>query len=207
MYLGGICLLTDRKRCAVPVLDAARLALEAGVRFIQYREKELTRREIFGQAARLRELTLRFGASLIVNDHADIALAIDADGVHLGQDDLPLAVARRIMGGRIIGISTHSLVQAKAAAEGGADYIGFGPIFETSTKDAGTAVGVDNLRLITQNVSVPVVAIGGIGLGNIEAVFAAGAEAVAMASALCAGDVAGNAERFIRLLGGKDLVS
>jgi len=180
MYLNGLCFITDRKYCSLPVYDMVSVVLKAGIKFVQYREKDRTRREIYAEALRLRELTNNFNATLIINDHADIALAINADGVHLGQDDLPLREARRIMGTRIVGISTHDLLQAKEAEAGGADYIGFGPVFHTTTKDAGAPRGIDNLRLIKQNVSIPVVAIGGVGIANISSVCDAGADAVAV---------------------------
>jgi thiamine-phosphate pyrophosphorylase len=177
-----------------------RLVLEAGVTFVQYREKDRTRREIYEEAVRLRELTRLFNAVLIINDHADIALAVEADGVHLGQDDLPLREARKIMGDRIIGISTHSLDQAKDAEAGGADYIGFGPVFHTTTKDAGAPKGVDIIRVIKQNVNIPVVAIGGIGPENLSSVLNSGADAVAVATAVCRGDISQNAKELVRII-------
>ena len=200
MYLNGICFITDRSCSALPVPDMVRSVLEAGVTFIQYREKEKTRRQIYEEAVVLRELTRAFHAVLIINDHADIALAADADGVHLGQDDLPLKEARRIMGGRIIGISTHSLEQAREAEAGGADYIGFGPVFQTVTKDAGAPKGIDILRTITENVTIPVAAIGGIGPDTVSDVMNAGAGCVAVATAICRGDIRDNAGRFVRIL-------
>lgn len=139
MYRGGLCFITDRTFTSLSFSELVTGVLAAGVTFVQYRDKGRTRRGIYEEALRLRELTLRSGATLIVNDHADIALAVGADGVHLGQDDLPLKEARRIMGSRIVGISTHSLEEAVAAEAGGADYIGFGPVFQTVTKDAGPA--------------------------------------------------------------------
>ena len=172
--------------------------LSAGVRWIQYREKDLSRRQIYENALNLRKLTRLFNATLIINDHADIALAVEADGVHLGQDDLPLKEARKIMGNRIVGISTHDLAQAKEAESGGADYIGFGPVFHTTTKDAGAPKGVDNIRKIKENVSIPLVAIGGINPDNVASVMRAGADAVAVATAICKGDVTVNAEKFVR---------
>jgi thiamine-phosphate pyrophosphorylase len=203
MYLGGICFITDRTYCALPVYDMVESVLRTGIRFIQYREKDRTRREIYEEAAKLRELTRSFGATLVINDHADIALAVDADGVHLGQDDLPLKEARKIMGKKMIGISTHALEEAREAEAGGADYIGFGPVFHTDTKDAGAPKGVDNIRLIKQNVSVPVVAIGGITIENAGPVFEAGADAVAVATAICRGDVGRNAGQFMTFLRNK----
>ena len=198
MYCKGICFITDAKCADLPLYDMVHHVLRAGVRCIQYREKDLSRRQIYDNAVTLRKLTGRFDAILLINDHADIALAVDADGVHLGQDDLPLGVARKIMGSKIVGISTHNLDQATEAERGGADYIGFGPVFHTTTKDAGAPKGVDNIRTIKENVSIPVVAIGGIRLDNIAAVIHAGADAAAVATAICKGDIAANAEKFVR---------
>ncbi len=172
-------------------------ALKAGVKWIQYREKEKARREIYLEASRLRELTRESGCVFIVNDHADIALAVGADGVHLGQDDLPVREARSIMGGRIIGISTHSVAEAVDAERGGADYIGFGPIFRTTTKDAGEPKGVDMLMEIRRRVRIPVVAIGGITPENVAQVRASGANAVAAASAILKGDIHENIRSFM----------
>ncbi len=199
MYQNGICFVTDSTHTSVPVYEMVRAVLEAGIRFIQYREKEKTRRQLYADAMRLGELTRSYNAVFIVNDHADIALAVGADGVHLGQEDLPLDAARKIMGSRIIGISTHSMPQAVAAEAGGADYIGFGPVFHTTTKDAGSPKGVDIIRTIKQNVSIPVVAIGGIGIENVAAVVHAGADAVAVATAICKGDIAHNARMFVQM--------
>ncbi len=203
MYLNGICFITDRTYCSLSPHEMCMAALKGGVRFIQYRDKDRTRKEIYYEAVRLREMTLSAGAVLIINDHADIALAVNADGVHLGQDDLPLKEARKIMGDRIIGISTHDLEQAEEAQSGGADYIGFGPVFETLTKDAGNPKGIDNLQLITQNMTIPVVAIGGINSGNLAQVMDAGADAAAVATAICKGDIEDNARRFVSMVKNK----
>jgi thiamine-phosphate pyrophosphorylase len=200
MFLNGICFITDRNSCSVPVYEAAFAILKAGITFVQYRRKEGSRREIYEEALKFRKLTRYFNATLIVNDHADIALAVDADGVHLGQEDLPLKEARRMMGEKIVGISTHDLGEAKEAEAGGADYIGFGPLFHTYTKDAGPPRGTEGLELIRQHIGIPVVAIGGINLENIGAVMRAGADAVAVASALCRGDATVNAGRFVDFL-------
>ena len=197
MYFKGICFITDRKYSDLPLYDMIDVVLRAGVKCIQYREKYLSRREIYANAVTLREFTRLFDAMLIINDHADIALAVEADGVHLGQDDLPLKEARKIMGSRIVGISTHNLDQAKEAELGGADYIGFGPVFHTTTKDAGTPKGIDIIRTVKENVSIPVIAIGGINLDNIASVINAGADSVALATAICKGDAALNAENFV----------
>ncbi|OGW30223.1 MAG: thiamine-phosphate diphosphorylase [Nitrospirae bacterium GWC2_42_7] len=200
MYLNGICFITDRTYCTLPFSEMVKAVLDAGIKFIQLREKEGSRRQMYEDAIRLRELTRSFNAALIINDYADIALAVDADGVHLGQDDLPLKEARKIMGKKIIGISTHNLEQAKVAENGGADYIGFGPVFHTTTKDAGTPRGVYDLRIIKENVNIPVIAIGGITLHNIKSVIDAGADAAAVATAVCKGDITENAKKLISLL-------
>jgi len=200
MYGNGICFITDRTYSTISLSDMVRRVLEAGVTFVQYREKRKTRREIYEEAVGLRELTRLFNAVFIVNDHADIALAVDADGVHLGQDDLPLKEARKIMGSRIVGISTHSLEQAREAEAGGADYIGFGPIFHTTTKDAGIPKGVDILKTIKQNVSIPAVAIGGIGIDTAVDVMQAGADCVAVATAICRGDITANTRKLMQIL-------
>ncbi|MBA3071571.1 MAG: thiamine phosphate synthase, partial [Nitrospirae bacterium] len=143
MYLNGLCFITGRKESCLTLKEIVTVVLSAGVRCIQYREKDKARRDIYREALMLRELTDKFGVSLIVNDYTDIALAVDADGVHLGQSDLPLKEARKIVGEeRIIGISTHNLKQAIEAEKGGADYIGFGPVFHTKTKNAGAPKGI-----------------------------------------------------------------
>ncbi|HEY7218835.1 MAG TPA: thiamine phosphate synthase [Candidatus Binatia bacterium] len=163
--------------------------LEAGVKFLQLRVKSLPASDFFELARRAREVTRSHGCKLIVNDRIDIALACDADGVHLGQDDLPLAIGKKLMGRRIVGISTHDLEQAQEAERDGADYIGFGPMFGTSTKNTGfTARGVAMLRQIRTAVKIPVVAIGGITENNVTQVWQAGADSVAIISDICGTD-------------------
>ena len=200
MYQHGICFITDQTYSSLLVFDMVNRVLDAGITFIQYREKQRTRREIYDEAVKLRDLTRSYNAVFIVNDHVDIALAAEADGVHLGQDDLPLREARKIMGRKIVGISTHSLEQAQSAETGGADYIGFGPIFQTSTKDAGAPKGLDILKTIKQNISIPVVAIGGISIDSAADVMNAGADAVAVATAICKGEITQNAKRFCDII-------
>jgi thiamine-phosphate pyrophosphorylase len=191
----------DRGAGGKSAFDALSEVIPNGVRWMQLREKNGTRREIFKTARLLKTMAAANGVTLIINDHADIALAVDADGVHLGQDDLPLAEARKIMGAKIIGISTHSLAQAVAAAEGGADYVGFGPIFQTKTKDAGPPRGVEELKIIKRHVGIPVVAIGGITQDNLAEVFEAGADAVAVSSGIMKRrDIAEAAGRYVALI-------
>jgi thiamine-phosphate pyrophosphorylase len=199
-FLGGLCFVTDRKVSGLTSEEMVKTALRAGATWIQYREKEKSRRDIYLEALRLRELTSEFDAALIVNDYADIALAVNADGVHLGQDDLPLREARAIMGERVVGISTHSVSEAIEAERGGADYIGFGPVFFTATKDAGKPKGLAMLREIKRHASIPVVAIGGITVQNLRETLTSGADAVAVASAILKGDIAENVRAFMSII-------
>jgi thiamine-phosphate pyrophosphorylase len=202
LYLGGVCLVTDRNSCTLTCLEMARIALQTGIGWIQYRDKERSRKEVYGTALALRKLTREHRASLVINDHADIAAAVDADGVHLGQHDLPVKEARRIMGrGKIIGVSTHGLAEALRAEAEGADYIGFGPVFPTRTKDAGFPKGTARLERVRARVCIPVVAIGGICAENVEGVLSSGARAVAVASALLTGDMRLNAACFLEKIG------
>lgn len=176
--------------------------LEGGARVIQLRAKELSAKELLEVAKKARTLTRAATCQLIVNDRADVALAANADGVHLGQEDLPLGAARKLMGKeKLIGISTHDLEQAKEAERGGADYIGFGPIFGSATKETGYAPrGVERLRQICRAVKIPVVAIGGIGEANVAEVWEAGAASAAMISDLMrADDVAEKVRRILAL--------
>ena len=147
MYLSGLCFITDRKASSLSFEDMVLKVLRAGVWWVQYSDNERPKREIHEEAVRLRRLTNDYDAVFIVNDYPDIALCTNADGVHLGQDDLPFREARKIMGeDKIIGISTHALEQAIEAERCGADYIGFGPVFHTLTKDAGSPMGTALLR-------------------------------------------------------------
>ncbi|MBI5212582.1 MAG: thiamine phosphate synthase, partial [Nitrospirae bacterium] len=148
MRLSRICFVSDS--CGIET--AVPVVLKAGIRWIQYREKNRTRREMFHDARKLRELTKKFDACFIVNDYADIALAVDADGVHLGQDDIPVKEARKIMEGRIIGVSTHNVQEAIDAEKEGADYIGFGSIFPTATKEDVILQGLYALEKVKQSV-------------------------------------------------------
>lgn len=201
MYLNGLCFITGRKESCLILKEIVTVVLSAGVRCIQYREKDKARRDIYREALMLRKLTDKFGAVLIVNDYTDIALAVNADGVHLGQSDLPLKEARKIFGGKkIIGISTHSIEEAIAAETGGADYIGFGPMFLTETKDAGKPKGVRALKKIKKLIKIPVVAIGGIKAENLESVIDSGADAVAVSSGILSGDIYDNINLFLKTL-------
>jgi hydroxyethylthiazole kinase/thiamine-phosphate diphosphorylase len=166
--------------------EVVRRAVAGGVKVIQLREKRLTDREIVRQGLEIRQVTRQAGALLIVNDRPDLALALDADGVHLGQDDLPLDVARRLLGpSKIVGATVETQEEARRAESSGADYLGTGPVFSTGTKpDAGAPYGTSLIRLIKESTSLPVVAVGGISLANIGEVAAAGADGAAVIRAV-----------------------
>lgn len=172
--------------------------LRAGVKILQLRAKAMSAQDFFALAQLARQQTHRHGCRLIVNDRVDIALACHADGVHLGQDDLPLSVGRKLLGDKIIGISTHDSEQAQEAERGGADYIGFGPMFGSQTKNTGySARGIEMLQTIRAAVKLPIVAIGGITEQNIKQVWQTGADAAAIISdILRADDIAGKVRRI-----------
>lgn len=201
MYFGGLCFITDRSVCTSSYEDMVRSILEAGVTWVQYRDKEGPRRDIYRNALNLRSITKGYNAVFIVNDHTDIAFVTDADGVHLGQDDLPIQKAREIIGkNRLIGLSTHTIEQAIQAEASGADYIGFGPIFHTATKDAGTPRGIPILHQLRRQVRIPIVAIGGITLENVRSVLETGIDAVAVATAILKGNMKENAGKFLNII-------
>ncbi|MFQ5901206.1 MAG: thiamine phosphate synthase [Thermodesulfobacteriota bacterium] len=169
--------LADIKRCALRILAA-------GVKIIQLRAKGVSSKEFLNAAITLRELTEERGATFIINDRVDIALISKADGVHIGQRDLPYREARMLLGeARIIGVSTHNLKEAINAQDDGADYISFGPILSTTTKqDTDQPKGVMKLKELKARVNIPVVAIGGIKEDNLREVMESGVDAVAMIS-------------------------
>lgn len=169
-----------------PLVAVLRTAAALGVRLFQYRDKQASMKTAYTQALALRQAATEVGACLIVNDRCDLALAVHADGVHLGQDDLPIADARRILGpDRLIGLSTHGPEQVREAAQLKPDYIGFGPIFSTSTKaDHDPVVGLEGLRAARAWTTLPIFAIGGITAERVGEILAAGANGVAVISAI-----------------------
>jgi len=173
-------------------------ALEGGARLIQYRDKINTRRTMYENAKKMREMTLEHHALFLINDQVDLALAVGADGVHLGQSDLPLRVGRSLLGkSAVIGISTHTLSEAIQAEKDGADYIGLGPIFKTSTKtDAKAPVGIDAITTVKRAIHIPLYAIGGIQFSDLPKIFAAGADGIAAISAFD-GDVRSHVQAWI----------
>jgi len=187
MKLRGLYLILDPAVAGSrPLTSIVKTALDGGVRLFQLRMKTSETRKIYELAVVLCPLVRNGGGTFIVNDRCDVAAVVGADGVHLGQEDLPLADARAILGpGKLIGISTHNLAQATEAEAGGADYIGFGPIFPTATKEnPDPVVGVAGLREVRVKVRIPIVAIGGITAKNAADVRAAGADCCAVVSAV-----------------------
>jgi thiamine-phosphate pyrophosphorylase len=195
-----LCVITDP--ALAPGKDhvaIAREALAGGADMIQLRDKSPDLRRLVPRAREIQALCREHHAIFIVNDRIDLALAVDADGAHVGQDDLPAEAARRLLGpGRILGVSTHDRAQAEAAVGAGADYIGFGPMFATGTKATGYEPrGPALLQEVRAAVSVPILAIGGITLDNVAGVIRAGATAPAVISAVVAApDIAAAARAF-----------
>lgn len=170
-----------------PLLECVEEALAAGVTLVQYRAKAADGGVLYTEACRLKELCDKYGVPLIINDRLDIALAVGAAGVHLGQDDLPCVVARRLLGEEfIIGVSAHNPGEAVQAVSEGADYLGCGAVFGTATKHDVAKLGLENLRAIRKAVAVPMVGIGGITADNYAEVLATGADGAAIVSGILA---------------------
>ncbi|MBS0156045.1 MAG: thiamine phosphate synthase [Nitrospira sp.] len=169
-----------------PLVEVLKISAGAGAWLFQYRNKTASMKEAYAEALPLRKMARELGMLFIVNDRCDLALAVDADGVHLGQGDLPLGLARKIMGpDKLIGISTHNPEQVRVATAGGPDYLGFGPIFRPGSKtDHDPVVGVAGLKAIRPLTPLPIFAIGGITLDQVGDVIQAGANGVAVISAI-----------------------
>ncbi len=181
--------LATESACHHGTGPAIRGALAAGAKAIQLREKEMPVRRFLDYAARVREWTREAGALLFINDRPDLAVLADADGVHVGQDDLTVREARRIVGpDRLVGVSTHTIEQAGQAILDGADYLGVGPVFPTATKEFDQLAGLEFVRQAAESISLPWFAIGGISPANIGEVIAAGAKRVAVSAAICAAE-------------------
>jgi len=169
-----------------PLTELVELAVEGGVTAVQYRDKQATRQERIDLACRLQKVVSRHDVPLIVNDHVDVALAVGAAGVHVGQDDMQADIVRSRAGDEfMVGVSTHNVDEACRACEAGADYVGFGPVFPTRTKvDTAPVTGIDGLRAFVAQVDIPVIAIGGITSDTAGAVIDAGADGVAVAATI-----------------------
>lgn len=182
----GIYLITDRDILkGRNLIQSLEEAISGGVSLVQLREKAATSLEFYKLALEVRKTTLKHNIPLIINDRLDIAIAVDADGVHLGQEDLPIAIARKILGqDKIIGASTANLEEAVRAQDEGADYIGVGALFPTDTKTNTRKVTLDEIKNIKQKIRIPVVGIGGINEGNIKSVADTRVDGVALVSAI-----------------------
>lgn len=196
-------LITDRKLFPdnAALLFAVESALKGGVKAIQLREKDLPTRELLDLAYKMRELTVKYSAKLFVNDRLDIALSVDADGVHLGQSSIPAGAARKVAGDKLlIGLSTHGLEEAKKAQDDGSDFITFGPLYPTPSKlKYGEPVGVGLLKELRQSVSIPVFGIGGIKEDSIKEVMEASASGIALISGILgAKDVKMTAQEYLK---------
>lgn len=169
------------------LIDCVREALEGGVTLVQYRAKTASSAKMYAEALQLKALCDSFNVPLIINDRLDIAMAVGAAGVHLGQDDLPCAAARKLLGeDYIIGVSAHNPAEAKAALQSGADYLGCGAVFGTATKADVKKLGTEGLAAICKEKGLPVVGIGGVTADNYREVRAAGADGAAIVSGILA---------------------
>ncbi|MFQ5857692.1 MAG: thiamine phosphate synthase [Anaerolineae bacterium] len=197
----GLYVITDREGAGGRSLtEIVRVAVAGGATVVQLREKTANTREIIELGQALHEITRAAGVPLIVNDRVDVALAIDAEGAHVGQDDMPAPLARRLIGpDRILGVSAGTVAEAQEAEADGADYIGVGDVFGTPSKpDAGVPIGLDGLAEIAGSVSIPTIGIGGITIENATQVIRAGAAGVAVLSAIIGADDPEGAARRLR---------
>ena len=185
--LSGLYIILDPSVCpARPLVDVLTTAAEAGASLFQYRNKTASMKDAYVEALALRQAAAKAGVLFIINDRCDLALAVDADGVHLGQGDLPLDLAKKVMGpDKLIGISTHNPDQVREATAGKPDYLGFGPIFKPGSKQGhDPVVGLEGLRAMRSLTALPVFAIGGIQIDQAGEVMRAGANGVAIISAI-----------------------
>jgi thiamine-phosphate pyrophosphorylase len=195
-------LVTDRElMTAASIEECVEQAISGGCTLVQLREKTASSREFYETAVRVRKITADCGVPLLINDRADIALAVGADGVHIGQEDLPLAAARTIMGkDAIIGVSVGALSEALAAADAGADYLGVGAMFATGTKVEADVITMEELRRIRAAVKLPLVVIGGINKETVPLFAGTGIDGIAVVSAVVAQKDARSAARELKIL-------
>ncbi|MDI6743891.1 MAG: thiamine phosphate synthase [Thermodesulfovibrionales bacterium] len=207
-------LITDRKLVTrhLSLVTVVGKALKGGIKAVQLREKDLGTRELLDMAYKMRELTNKYEAKLFINDRIDIALSVEADGVHLGQNSIPAHAVRKVVHASrithhasrfLIGVSTHTIEEAREAEKSGADFITFGPIYSTPSKlKYGKPIGADIIRKAKAEISIPVFAIGGIKQDRIKEVMDAGADGVALISGILgAKDIKEKTKEFLKLLG------
>jgi len=194
----GYYFITDSGLSRAGNIEDVKTAVASGVTVVQYRNKNGSTGEMYREALALKKICR--GVLFLINDRLDIALAVDADGVHIGQEDMPYVASRRMLGtNKVIGVTVHDTAEAVAAEKMGADYVGVSPIFATSTKaDAGKPSGVGVINEIKKNISIPVVAIGGINLSNAQEVIDAGADSLCAISAVVASDDSGGVIKKFR---------
>jgi thiamine-phosphate pyrophosphorylase len=204
----GLYLVTDRMLCGQrTVEEVVFMALQGGATCIQLREKDASTRDFVEEAQRVKAVMAPFRALLIINDRIDVALAVGADGVHIGQQDMPCKIARKLMGPRaLIGLSVETWADVERAATLDADYLGVSPVFETPTKtDTKGYWGLEGLRRIRTATRLPLVAIGGLNITNAADVIRAGADSIAVVSAICAADDPYQAARELSAIIGESL--
>jgi thiamine-phosphate pyrophosphorylase len=194
-------LVTDRGMLnGADLFQAVGEAIRGGVTLLQLREKDVSSSDFYSIAVEMKKLAKSYQVPLIINDRLDIALAVDADGLHVGQEDLPLAVARKLLGpGKILGYSVSNLIEAEYGEKHGADYLGAGPVYHTGSKETAIEpIGTDRLKKIKEIVNIPVVAIGGIGMSNIGDVRETGVDGISVISAILAKQEAAAAARDLK---------
>lgn len=184
----GTYLVTDTDMCPrEKLVDTVTEAIKGGVSIVQLREKEISTREFYNEALELKKICSMYNVPLIINDRLDIALAVDADGIHVGQSDLPIDVIRRFLGDdKLIGLSAGNVEEALTAVEMGADYLGVGAVFHTDTKKDAIDVGIDMLKAVRNATDIPMVGIGGINIDNIEKLYGSAIEGVAVVTCIMA---------------------
>lgn len=198
----SIYLVTDeialKGRELLPVVEEA---LQGGVTLLQYRNKNAEGGKLYEEALALKKLCDKYNVPLIIDDRLDIAVAVGAAGVHIGQDDIPCKIARQVLGDEyIIGVSAHNPVEAQQAIDDGADYLGCGAVYATTTKAKVTALGLDGLAAIRRAVQVPMVGIGGVDLSNAKDVLSVGVEGIAIVRAILgAEDVTATTQEFVKI--------
>jgi len=185
------------------VKETARLVIDGGADAVQLREKTISDSKFISLAREVRDITTKRGSLLIINDRVHVVRKVNADGIHLGQQDMSALEARNTIGDeKIIGVSTHSITQARQAQKDGADYIAIGPIYPTSTKDHEPSVGIEIIHEISEAVSIPIIAIGAITLENLDEVLKAGASRIAVCSAIIGSkDIYSSTRQFKEKLG------
>lgn len=184
------------------IFKAVEESIKGGVTLVQLREKDISSLDFYHIALKMKELTRRYNVPFIINDRLDIALAVDADGLHVGQEDLPVEAARKLLGpGKILGYSVSTVEEARYGEKNGADYLGAGPVYPTGSKlDAGSPIGIETLGKIKKAVSIPVVGIGGIGTANIGEVKSSGIDGISLISAILGSeDIAGRSAKLRKL--------